>query len=209
MQGLIHIILGIVVSFGGFLPIGMTNVAVADSAIKHGFQRALTVAMGAALIGIGQAFISLYCSSYIMTHPSVEEILTWVSIPFLIGIGIYFYRQRNAKATTAMHKSPGHGFMKGALVSIMNVIAVPFYFFYASFFSSLGLIQLDSTALIILFSIGAGVGMLIALMLYARLGMYADKKIAKLQAYSTRIIAFVMFGLGMLQVVRILISVQT
>ena len=205
MQFAIHIMLGIVVSFGGFLPIGMTNVAVADSAIKHGFQRALTVAMGAAMIGIAQAFISLYCSSYIMTHPSVEEVLTWVSIPFLLGIGVYFYRQRHAQPTMAMHKSPGHGFMKGALVSVMNVLAIPFYFFYASFFSSLGLVQLDDTTLIVLFSIGAGIGMLIALMLYARLGMYADKKISRLQTYSTSIIAVVMFGLGVLQVVRVLV----
>ncbi len=206
MQYVIHIMLGILVSFGGFLPIGMTNVAVADSAIKHGFQRALTVATGAAMIGIGQAFISLYCSSYIMTHPSVKEILTWVTIPFLIGIGIYYYRQRHAQATKAMHKSPGHGFMKGALVSVMNVIAIPFYFFYASFFSSLGLVELDDTTLIVLFSIGAGIGMLIALMLYARLGMYADKKISRLQTYSTSIIAVVMFGLGILQVVRIMVG---
>ena len=205
MQFITHIMLGIILSFGGFLPIGMTNVTVADSAIKHGFQSALTVAMGAALIGIGQAFISLYCSAYIMSHPTVEELLTWVSIPFLIGIGIYYYRQRNAKATVAMHKSPGQGFVKGALVGIMNVIAIPFYFFYASFFSSLGLVQLDNINLIVLFSIGAGIGMLIALMLYARIGMYADKKISTLQTYSTSIIAVIMFGLGFLQIVRVLI----
>lgn len=200
-----HIVLGVIVSFGGFLPIGMTNVAVADSAIKSGFQRALTVASGAALIGVVQAFLSLYCSSYIMTHPDLENILTWVSIPFLLGIGIYYYRQKYAKATTAMHKSPGHGFMKGALVSLMNLISIPFYFFYASLFSSMGLIQLDSTILVLMFSIGAGIGMLIALMLYARIGLYADKKIVKLQTYSTSIIAVIMFGLGILQMVRVLI----
>jgi threonine/homoserine/homoserine lactone efflux protein len=205
MQVITHIMLGTVVSFGGFLPIGMINVSVADSAIKHGFARALTVAIGASTVGVAQAFISLYCSSYIMTHPKIEEVLTWISIPFLIGIGIYYYRQRNATVTTDMHKSRGRGFMKGALVSTMNVIAIPFYFFYASFFSSLALIQLNNTTLILLFSIGAGIGMLFALLLYARLGMYADKKIAKLQQYSTQIIAVVMFGLGILQVVRILV----
>jgi threonine/homoserine/homoserine lactone efflux protein len=206
MQVVTHIMLGVIVSFGGFLPIGMTNVAVADSAIKYGIQRALTVAMGAVSIGIVQAFISLYCSGYIMTHPKIEEALTWISIPFLIGIGIYYYRQRNAHVTSEMHKSREHGFAKGALVSTMNVLAIPFYFFYASFFSSLDLIELNSVTLILVFSLGAGLGMLLALMLYARLGMYADKKITRLQTYSTTIISVVMFGLGLLQVIRVIIE---
>ncbi len=97
------------------------------------------------------------------------------------------------------------GFLKGALISILNILAILFYFFYASFFSSLGLVELNSTALILSFSAGAGIGMLLALMLYARLGMYADKKISKLRIYSTSIIAVVMFGLGAFQMVKVLV----
>jgi hypothetical protein len=88
----------------------------------------------------------------------------------------------------------------------MNVIAIPFYFFYASFFSSLGFVDLDNNLLILFFAIGAGIGMLFALMLYARLGLYADKKIKKLQIYSTTIIAVVMFGLGVIQLIRIILK---
>ena len=80
----IHLMIGIIVGLLGFLPVGMTNMAVADTSVRKGLSPAIKIGLGASLVGILQALVSLQSSSVIMSNTNLENTLTWASvqIPF-------------------------------------------------------------------------------------------------------------------------------
>lgn len=204
MEVLTHILSGIVVGFIGFLPIGMINLTVADSAVREGFGNALQVALGASVIGFLQALVSVECSSYIMMNPDIERILNWASIPVLIGSGFYFLYGKRDKTTSELKKRSSRGIVKGMIVSTMNVIAIPYWLFYSVYLAGTGLIDLSTNLLIVLMSLGGGIGMFLAFYLYAYLGVFAKKKVNMFKQNTNKAISVVMFLLGAIQIYRVL-----
>ncbi len=206
MMWLSQIVLGAVLGFIGFLPIGMINLNVADTALKQGMREAMAMAFGASVIGFFQALASLFFAGVIMTRPEIEIYLNWISVPILIGAGLFFLYGPKPKG--APEQTPGmrnQRFLKGALLSTMNVVAIPFWVFYATYLSTMHLISVDDNLLISLFSLGGGLGMLAVFYLYARLGKYADQKLAALTRYSSTAIAIVMFVLATIQIIRLVL----
>lgn len=204
MMILLHIVSGIVVGFIGFLPIGMINLNVADTAIKQGIREALAMSLGASLIGFLQALVSIFFASVIMAKPEIETYLNWISIPVLIGAGLYFlFGPKPKGASEQTPKLRNQRFIKGALLSTMNVVAIPFWVFYATYLSSMHIINIDARVYTILFALGGSIGMMIVFVLYARLGRYAEQKLAALTRHSAKAIAGVMFLLAIIQIVRV------
>lgn len=204
MMALLHILSGIVVGFIGFLPIGMINLNVADTAIKQGVKEALAMSLGASLIGFLQALVSIFFAGVIMARPEIETYLNYISVPVLIGAGLYFlFGPRPKDPSEQTPKLRNQRFIKGALLSTMNVVAIPFWVFYTTYLSSMHLIDLESQLLTVLFALGGGGGMFIVFVIYARLGRYAEQKLAKLTQHSAKAIAAVMFLLALIQVIRI------
>ncbi|MDX1476667.1 MAG: LysE family transporter [Saprospiraceae bacterium] len=206
MTWLIHFGLGMILSFIGSIPFGTINVATAETAIRQGFRASVWVAIGAALIEWIQALISLKFARILADSPVIGQVLTWASIPVFIGLAIYFYRRGNqpparVKATRAQ------GFMKGVIVSSLNLLAFPYWIFYAIYLSSIELIDLDDNLLICVFSLGVLSGTILILLTYARIGIYASSKSGKVLRYLAPTVATIFALLAVIQTVRALRSV--
>src|SRR5690606_34852812 len=180
MSILIHVALGIVLSFLGSIPFGTINVTVIESAISRGFRTALHVIFGAAIIEFVQALIALKFSGLITRSPLTEQVLFWISIPIFIGLGIYYARQKVADHVEPHPYERSRGFLKGIIVSSLNVLAFRFWIFYGIYHSSVNLIAISLNLNILSFSVGVFTGTVIILMLYARLGEYAKSRYSQL-----------------------------
>ncbi|MDX1407143.1 MAG: LysE family transporter [Saprospiraceae bacterium] len=201
MTWLIHFGLGMILSFIGSIPFGTINVATAETAIRQGFRAAVWVALGAALIEWIQALISLKFARILAESPWINEGLTWASIPVFIGLGIYFLR-RGKRTPKQLKTTRAQGFLKGVIVSSLNLLAFPYWIFYAIYLSSLGLIDLDDHLLIGVFSLGVLCGTILILLTYARIGIYASSKSRNVLKYLAPTVAVIFFILALIQAVR-------
>jgi len=204
MAILIHILLGIVLSFIGSIPFGTINVTVIETAILKGFRVAAWVVIGAAIIEFIQACVALLFSHFISQNPLTENILFWISIPIFIGLGIYYLRQKPSTRTPEeLHGyAGGRGFLKGVIVSSLNVLAIPYWIFYGAYLSSLGWIDLEDRSMILVFSSGVLIGTITILLVYARLGIYAKARFSKLTTYISPAVGYFFFALALIQIVR-------
>ena len=202
MDILIHILLGIVLSFLGSIPFGTINVTVIESAIIRGFRSALWVIFGAAIIEFIQAAVALKFSDVITRYPITELILFWSSIPIFIGLGIYYLRQKREPTHEPHGYSRSRGFMKGVIVSTLNVLAIPYWVFYGTYLTSVRVIDPTHDSNIVLFSLGVFAGTVIILMVYARLGVYAKEKFSKLTHHIAPSVGYFFFFLALIQIAR-------
>lgn len=203
----IHFLIGALVGLLGFLPVGMTNMAIADTAARKGFSPALKIGIGASIVGTLQALVSLQSSNVIMANAPLENAMTWASVPVLAGFGL-FYLTRDSGVNLGVSlqiKTPRlNGLTRGMLISIMNIIAIPYWMFYGTYLTGNFAIDLDNIGSVIAMSVGGGTGMLAAFVIYAYAGVYATSHSSLIERYSSRAISFVMFGLGAVQLVRII-----
>jgi threonine/homoserine/homoserine lactone efflux protein len=202
MSSLVHILLGVILSFIGSIPFGTINVTVLESAITRGFRAAFWVVIGAAIIEFLQALISLKFSELLTRNPVTEQIILWLSIPIFIALGIYFLRQRRVQAREVHGYSHRKGFLKGVIVSALNVLAIPYWIFYGTYLTSIAWIDPSQDINILLFSLGVLAGTITILLTYARLGIYAQAKFSKITHYITPGVAIFLFVLAGVQVVR-------
>ncbi len=203
MRVLIHVLLGMVLSFIGSIPFGSINVTVIESAIARSFRTAMWVGLGAASIEFIQAGIALLFSKLITANPLTQQILFWISIPIFIGLGIYFLKKKNPEDTEQIHGySHGRGFLKGVIISSLNVLAIPYWIFYGTYLTSIGWIDPSKTFNIIVFSLGVFLGTSLILTTYARLGIYAKSKFNKITHYIAPGVGYFFFLLALLQIIR-------
>lgn len=202
MTLLVHALIGLVLSFIGSIPFGSINVTVIESAILNGFRNALWVIFGASLVEFFQVVIALKFSSLITQYPMTEQILFWMTIPIFIGLAWYYFKQRRSEQTELHGYSKGRGFLKGVIISILNVLAIPFWIFYGTYLDSVDLIDATQNINILVFSFGAFAGMVLLLMVYAKLGEYAKVKFNKITTYIAPGVAWFFVLLAVIQIVR-------
>lgn len=204
MTHLILILLGIVLSFVGSIPFGTINVTVIESAISRGLRAAAWVTAGAALIEFIQALLALKFSGLITRYPLTEQILFWTSIPVFAGLGYYYLRQKPTSGHPQHVPSHGQGFMKGVIVSSLNMLAIPYWIFYGTYLSSIGWMDLAQDMHILMFSSGVLAGSVTILTVYARIAVYARTRFASLNTHITRWVAYFFFVLAAIQIARAL-----
>ena len=203
----IHLTIGVLIGLLGFLPVGMTNMAVADAAARKGLSPALRIGLGASVIGVLQALISLQSSNVLMNNTNLESTLTWVSVPILVGVGI-FYLMRDSSIKIGVNipvKAPRlEGISLGMFIGTMNIIAIPYWMFYGTYLSGNAAVHLEEISMVVAMSVGGGIGMMVAFAAYAYFALYARERTALFERYSSKAVSFVMFGLGAVQIFRII-----
>ena len=205
MAVIVHVLLGVVLSFLGSIPFGTINVTVIESAIWRGMRTALWVIFGAAVIEFIQAAVALKFSYLIVRYPLTEQILLWVSIPIFIGLGVYYLRQKRTEETEIHGYSGGKGFLKGVIVSSLNVLAIPYWIFYGTYLTSVRLIDPGHGSNIMLFSLGVFIGTVIILTVYARLGLYAKAKFNRITHHIAPSVGYFFFLLALIELVRVVV----
>jgi threonine/homoserine/homoserine lactone efflux protein len=208
MTILIHVLLGVILSFIGSIPFGTINVTVIETAILKGMRVAVWVVLGAAIIEFIQACVALLFSHLITQNPLTEQILFWISIPIFIGLGVYYLRQKpeESEPDALQGYAGGRGFLKGILVSSLNVLAIPYWIFYGTYLASIGWINPGERLLVVAFSIGVFLGTVFILLCYARLGVYAKARFSRLTRFISPAVAYFFFVLAGIQIVRVVLQ---
>ena len=141
---------------------------VVENTVQRGFRAAWFLALGAALVEGFQAFFALYCTSFFSVEKTQFTIQVIAAILFL-ALGFYsFYLALRGNNSTLSSKIQLPQFWKGVVISLLNMLAIPYWLVNSAYLDTHGLLhhQLDWT---ICFCIGVAAGTFLLLLLYAQL----------------------------------------
>ncbi len=154
--------------------------SIVEAVVTKGIKSALALALGAALVEFFQAVLAVRFSAWIIQHPQIETWITGLTIPLFILLGGYYLIKKptsvdkpTTKSTTVKVGVVRQSFWTGALISGANMLAIPFWVFYATYLSGMEWIAIQNWMGIIAFSVGVTVGTFGVLFGYAYLGVWA------------------------------------
>lgn len=199
------LIAGFILSLLGSLPPGLISLSVAQTAIQRGIAAALALAVGAAFAEFFQALAAVLLSDWFLSHPSVEAGFHWVAIVVFLGLGVYliFFAKPPSVPAIAAKIPIGKQFGKGIILSVFNLLAIPYWFTYCGWLRVEGWWR-EGIFNTCLFALGVTIGTIFALGLYAWLGMTIVQHSSSLTRQANRFIGIIFLVLGIKSLLGIL-----
>lgn len=192
---LLNLFLGILAAFVGLLPPSMLNMTAARTTLEKDRGAALRFSAGASVVVFFQAYIALAFTKYISHYPGFIEILQKAALVIFLGLMVFFFyqarNQQKKKGSNSRKRASDLAF--GALLSTLNVLAIPFYCAVSTMFEVEGWIRLEQP-FIILFVTGATLGTFGLLLVYIRFAGIIQKR----AGYIARNINYILSGLSLL-----------
>ncbi|NOQ91701.1 MAG: hypothetical protein GQ552_03175 [Flavobacteriaceae bacterium] len=203
MQYISHLLLGFVMAFLSLTPPGMLNMTAVRTKIEKDKKSALQFALGAAIIVIPQAYIALAFAKYFANHPEVIDRLTLAGIVVLFVLSVFFFIQARKKFKGEGKKKKGNFILIGMFMSMMNMLAIPFYLVLSSVLETKGLL-LMSQPYISIFVAGVFLGAFALFALYVVFATFIEKKAQFIARNINYILSILFLVLGILTIIKIL-----
>lgn len=200
---MILVLAGFALSLFGSLPPGLISLSVAQTAVQRGLVAALVLGAGAAVAEFFQAWLAAEAAGWFLKHPVVEQGLRWAAVPVFLGLGSWLvFKPTPAppRITPSPEKEERSGvgllFAQGLLLSLFNLLAIPYWLAYCAGLRSTTWWQQGwiSTGL---FSVGVMLGTFSALALYAWAAYGAVQQSAVVARYANRVVGTIFLGLGL------------
>ncbi|MCK4562508.1 MAG: lysine transporter LysE [Flavobacteriaceae bacterium] len=203
MQYISHLLLGFVMAFISLIPPGMLNMTAVRTKIEKDKKSALQFALGAAIIVIPQAYIALAFAKYFANHPEVIDRLTIAGIVVLFVLSIFFFIQARKKFKGEGKKKKGNFILVGMFMSMMNMLAIPFYLVLSSVLETKGLLMM-SQPYISIFVAGVFLGAFALFALYVVFATFIENKAQFIARNINYILSLLFLVLGILTLIKIL-----
>lgn len=189
-------LLGLVSSFIGTLPLSTMNLSILKLALANQHRQALSFTFGASIIEFLQLCLTLYLMNVLSEINNFKTGIAIISIPILIFLGYKSYvTSVNTEKGVAVKND---GFKQGVIICLANLMVYPFWLLWCQIFVSNGWLKTDISSLSG-FTIGAGIGTLLAFLCFVYLGKLLWKRLYHLQFLINKMIAFTFFGFAILQ----------
>ena len=178
--------------------------SVAKTCVEHGKKNGLLVAIGASMVVALQALIAILLARYIFGNPYVRNMLLRTGLVIFLFLAIFFFikakRSRVKKVTIS--KSRGiKSLGKGMMVSILNVLPIPYFCALGAALNVSGKVSYDVLA-ISLFIAAAVLGTFTTLYFYVIFFVRIDNKSASFAKYSNYFMAGLMLLLVIITLIR-------
>ncbi|POY38000.1 hypothetical protein C3K47_05605 [Solitalea longa] len=205
MEQLYIFIIAFVASFIGSLQLGPVNLTVIQTSVNKDFRAAFWVSIGGCLPEILYAAIAVAGTSLIDPKSSFFFYAGFFMVPLLLGLGIFKIIKYKEPENTKPQEYPSTlfgDFMKGFTLSIVNPLLLPFWSTVLIYNTSINVFSLDNKMDKCLFVIGAAVGALGLLLLFAGIAHWKKERINKMvNGNINKAIGWVFVILGLVQLV--------
>lgn len=163
----------------------------------------MVVASAASLMELLKPLLAIYFSWLITRHIESNMYIQLTVVLAFILIGLYFLLKKNTSSETDPNRREMPEFIKGVLISFLNIPALPFWIFVVAYCE--GTVGFDfSISTVAMFLAGVFSGRYTTLWIYGRLSQYILERSSVIALWLDRIIAVLFFILSLVQAVRIL-----
>jgi threonine/homoserine/homoserine lactone efflux protein len=195
---LVNFMAGAVVSFLGSLPVGILNVSIVQISLQKGLKAALLFAFACAVIELGYSYIAVRMTEALVDFAMYKHPIQLFSIAMFLVAGIYYIRKKPSSREAKYSLGP---FSLGIVLSIVNVIAIPFWLVYTTVLSTYQWIDVDSAKEIAWFVTGISLGTLLGLMTFALLSQRINKRFSLQSTLVNKIVGVLLIGSSLLELI--------
>lgn len=196
-----NFIAGLAVSFLGTLPLGVLNITMMNLSLKKGMKSALLFAFACALVELLYSYISVLMTRSIIEFPALRPITESIAMFTLFGMGIYYIRKQNSPVISKQKTVPP--FYLGTILSLLNVVAFPFWILYTTLLQGKGIIEISEHSSILMYVTGISLGTIIGLLPFAYASRFIDQLMARQRHQMDRVIGLLFIFLSFCQLFSI------
>lgn len=146
MTNILPLVLGFCIAFLAVILPGLINMTAAKISLQEGKNEAVSFAAGAAVVVFIQTFIAVLFARFISQHKEIVATLQEIGIFIFAGLSVYFFwiakKPKKIKAETKI-KGKSNRFFFGMLLSMLNLLPIPFYVFASMGLSAAGYFSFD------------------------------------------------------------------
>jgi threonine/homoserine/homoserine lactone efflux protein len=195
---LINFLAGAMVSFLGSLPVGILNVSILQISLQKGLKSALNFAFACAIIELGYSYIAVRMTGALLDLAIYKYPIQLFSIIVFLIAGIYYLRKKPSSQAVQHRMSP---FAQGIVLSIFNIIAIPFWLVYTTALSANHWIDINSGTEIAYFVTGISMGTLLGLMTFALFSQRINKQFSLQSNLVNKIVGLLLIGSSLLELI--------
>ncbi len=186
--------LGFTAAAGATLFPGMLNMTTVNVSLRAGRSAGYALSAGMAITLSLQAGIAVFFARFLAANPYVlNQMKEWAILVFLF-LAVFFlvkgYRAQAPDASHAERSYRGSPFLRGAVLAVMNLLTIPYFFAISGWLLADGRLSASAPARLV-FTISAGVGALMIFAGYARLAEWMYRR----ARFFTRHINYFLSGL--------------
>lgn len=196
---------GVVVSFLGYIPPGNINLTAMQLSINKSIKQALTFITTFSVFEAVFTYILMRFAAWFAQKKDILEILNWILIVVFIVLGVLTWYKGQQNSPKQKEYKKRAAVRAGIILGIFNPIQIPFWAIAGTFLISHNLITKEGFGLQ-LFSIGSGIGAFLCLYLYAKFAVYIQTKFSLSSKIINHGIAIVFFSLAIISAIRLYLS---
>jgi threonine/homoserine/homoserine lactone efflux protein len=191
-------------AYFGLISPGMLNMTMLKIRINVGKTESLKFALGAAFIIFFQAGIALFFAEFLIENPKVIAALKMVGIFVFFILAIFFFMLSRKKMEAKSEISKGNYFFKGLAMSMVNMLAIPFYLGVSIYLGSVNKIIIEQPY-ILLFCLGAATGSFLLFYTYIFFAEIISKKISFIATNINIILSLLFLSLGIFTLIKLIV----
>ena len=124
----LHFFFGVLLAVIGFIAPAMLNMTTVRTSMEQGRNAGFLFALGASLVNSVQSLIAFGSLRFLDSNPDVIVWLKRVGVLVLLSLAYFFYQKSKKIVSARENSSQTHPFVLGALLSSINMLALPYYF---------------------------------------------------------------------------------
>ena len=193
---------GLLVSFLGTLPLGVLNLTIVRVSLRQGLRPALYFALACALVEFVYSFLSVELTQALIHFPALKPATEVIAALTLLGMGVHYIRKESV--ASANEKQGVHPFWLGTLLSVINVVAFPFWILYTTLLLQNGYVGISGNGFVLLYVLGISVGTVTGLLPFIFGSRYLNGFFVRHQHRLDRLMGALFVGLAFCQTVTLI-----
>lgn len=177
MNYIIYFFYGVLMAYFGLISPGMLNMTSLKIRMMVGITESFKFAAGAALIVLFQSGIAVLFADYFVENPQIIKFLKMTGVFVFTILAVFFFNLSRKELKLATTNKRGNYFLRGMGMSLINMLAIPFYLGMSIYLASINKIDIDKPA-ILLFVTGASVGSFLLFLTYILFAKYIGNKVS-------------------------------
>jgi len=206
--------IGIILNAMGYIPPGNINLTVAQLAINKGMRQVWYFILSFSCVEVFFTFGMMRFARWAMSDINPNEAVSEVRLGTLVDCfmilmfitmgTITWVNRKKVPVTSKKEDKRSGSVLYGLILGVLNPVQIPFWLFFGNYVILHEWIETDYLSLII-FSVGSGVGSILALYVYAHFATFIQEKFALSSLIINKSIAIFLYVLAAYLVIKQLV----